>query len=71
MTKKQITVLIAIAAIMALTFSMKAVVANDDVTTNRDKSPAMTVDLTNTTRVLLETTFGEIELAPFSPIISA
>lgn len=66
MTKKQITVLIAITAIMALTFSMKAMIANDDVTTSRDKSPAMTVDLTNTTRVLLETTFGEIELALYN-----
>ena len=51
---------------MALTFSMKAMIANDDVTTNENKAPVMTVDLSNTTRVLLETTFGEIELALYN-----
>lgn len=66
MTKKNITVLVAIVAVMALTFSMKAMIANDDVTTNENKAPAMNVDLSNTTRVLLETTFGEIELALYN-----
>ncbi len=66
MTKKYITVVVAILAIIALTFSTKAMIANDDVTTDENKTPAMTVDLSNTTRVLLETTFGEIELALYN-----
>ena len=66
MIRKSITVLVAIVAVMALTFSMKAMIANDDVTTNENKGPAMNVDLSNTTRVLLETTFGEIELALYN-----
>lgn len=66
MTKKYITVMVAILAIIALTFSTKAMIANDDVTTDENKTPAMTVDLSNTTRVLLETTFGEIELALYN-----
>lgn len=66
MTKKYITVVVAILAIIALTFSTKAMIANDDVTTDENKTPAMTVDLSHTTRVLLETTFGEIELALYN-----
>ncbi|MBO4722034.1 MAG: peptidylprolyl isomerase [Muribaculaceae bacterium] len=66
MIKKNISVLVAIVSVMALTFSMKAMIANDDVTTNENKAPVMTVDLSNTTRVLLETTFGEIELALYN-----
>ncbi len=67
MTKKYITVFVAISAIIALTFSTRAMIANDNVTsTNEDKTPVMTVDISNTTRVLLVTTLGEIELALYN-----
>lgn len=66
MTKKNIIAMIAVVTVMALTFSVKAMVADDDVTTSEDKTQDMTVDLSNTTRVLLETTFGEIELALYN-----
>lgn len=66
MIKKHTTVLVVMSAIIALTFSVKAVVAKEDVTTVQEKSPAMSIDLNNTTRVLLETTFGEIELALYN-----
>lgn len=66
MTKKNIIAMIAVVTVMALTFSVKAMVADDDVTTSEDKTQNMTVDLSNTTRVLLETTFGEIELALYN-----
>jgi cyclophilin family peptidyl-prolyl cis-trans isomerase len=66
MTKKSISVLVAIMAAVALSLSVKAMVGNDNVTTGEEKTPAMTVDLTNTTRVLLETSMGEIELALYN-----
>ena len=66
MTKKSISVLVAIMATVALSLSVKAMVGNDNVTTSEEKTPAMTVDLTNTTRVLLETSMGEIELALYN-----
>lgn len=67
MTKKHITrLVVTVAAVMALTFSVKAVIANDNATTNDNKTTAMTIDLSNTTRVLLETTYGEIELALYN-----
>ena len=58
--------LVAIMATVALSLSVKAMVGNDNVTTSEEKTPAMTVDLTNTTRVLLETSLGEIELALYN-----
>lgn len=58
--------LVAIMATVALSLSVKAMVGNDNVTTSEEKTPAMTVDLTNTTRVLLETSMGEIELALYN-----
>lgn len=58
--------LVAIMAAVALSLSVKAMVGNDNVTTGEEKTPAMTVDLTNTTRVLLETSMGEIELALYN-----
>lgn len=64
MTNKNITVLAALVAIVVLTSGVKA--AKDDVKTIEDNSPAMSIDLTNTTRVLLETTFGDIELALYN-----
>ena len=69
MTKKNITVFLflAIVAVVAFSVGMKAMIADDNVSTNEEKTPAaMTVDLSNTTRVLLETTFGEIELALYN-----
>lgn len=54
---------VAVAAVV-LTSGVKAVATNDDVTTSEDKT--MTIDLVNTTRVLLETTYGEIELALYN-----
>ena len=67
MTKKYITVFVAISAIIALTFSTRAMIANDNATsTSEDKTPVMTVDISNTTRVLLVTTLGEIELALYN-----
>lgn len=51
-------------ATVVLTSGVKAVATNDDVTTSEDKT--MTIDLDNTTRVLLETTYGEIELALYN-----
>ena len=56
--------MIALAAVMSLAFGVKAG-SSDDVTTS-DKQDNMTQDLSNTTRVLLETTFGEIELALYN-----
>lgn len=64
MRHKYISVLIALAAVMSLAFGVKAG-SSDDVTTS-DKQDNMTQDLSNTTRVLLETTFGEIELALYN-----
>ena len=64
MRHKYISVLIALAAVMSLAFGVKAGSSND-VTTS-DKQDNMTQDLSNTTRVLLETTFGEIELALYN-----
>lgn len=64
MRHKYISVLIALAAVMSLAFGVKAG-TSDDVTTS-DKQDNMTQDLSNTTRVLLETTFGEIELALYN-----
>lgn len=58
--------LVAIMAAVALSLSVKAMVGNDNATTSEEKTPAMTVDLTNTTRVLLETSMGEIELALYN-----
>lgn len=58
--------LVAIMVAIALSLSVKAMVGNDNVTTSEEKTPAMTVDLTNTTRVLLETSMGEIELALYN-----
>ena len=58
--------LVAIMTTVALSLSVKAMVGNDNVTTSEEKTPAMTVDLTNTTRVLLETSLGEIELALYN-----
>lgn len=66
MTKKYISGLVATVGILALTFSVKAFTTNDDVTTKEEKTAAMTIDLSNTTRVLLETTYGEIELALYN-----
>lgn len=56
--------MIALAAVMSLAFGVKAG-SSDDVATS-DKQDNMTQDLSNTTRVLLETTFGEIELALYN-----
>lgn len=67
MRKNYITALVAATLVIAMSFSVKGVVANDDVSTSeKDQSKAMTVDLTNTTRVVLETTFGEIEVALYN-----
>lgn len=56
---------VAVAAVV-LTSGVKAVATNDDVTTSEEKTKTMTIDLDNTTRVLLETTYGEIELALYN-----
>ncbi len=51
---------------VAIALGVNAMIADDNVTTKENKVPAMTIDLSNTTRVLLETTFGEIELALYN-----
>ncbi len=66
MIKKYITALVAISAVIALTFSIKAITANDDVAAGEEKPTTMSIDLSNTTRVLLETTYGEIEIALYN-----
>ncbi len=64
MKQKYISVLVALAAVMALAFGVKAGSSND--VTASEKQDTMSIDLSNTTRVLLETTFGEIELALYN-----
>ncbi len=66
MIKKNITLLFVAVAAVLLASGMKAVATNDDVVTSEDKTKNMTTDLDNTTRVLLETTYGEIELALYN-----
>ena len=67
MIKKKSALLISVVATVAVTFSVKAVVAGDDVKATNDKSPqAMSIDLSKTTRVLLETSMGEIEVALYN-----
>lgn len=66
MIKKNITLLFVAVAAVLLASGMKAVATNDDVVTSEDKTKNMTIDLDNTTRVLLETTYGEIELALYN-----
>lgn len=66
MTKKNITVLAALVAAVALTIGVKAVTANDDATGKEKTAANMTIDLTNTTHVLLETSLGDIELALYN-----
>lgn len=66
MTKKNIILLFVAVAAVVLTSGVKAVATNDDVATSEEKTKTMTIDLDNTTRVLLETTYGEIELALYN-----
>lgn len=60
--------LASVAVVLALTVGVKAMV-NDDVTASpgEENTTAMkTIDLSNTTRVLLTTTFGDIEIALYN-----
>lgn len=66
MTKKNIILFFVAVAAVVLTSGVKAVATNDDVATSEEKTKTMTIDLDNTTRVLLETTYGEIELALYN-----
>lgn len=66
MNKKYITGLAAMLAVIALTFSVRAVVTNNDLKNSEETDTTMTIDLSNTTRVILETTFGEIEVALYN-----
>ena len=59
--------MVALVAIVALTFSVKAVSTGDDVTPQKeDTTTVMSPDLSNATHVLLETTYGNIELALYN-----
>ncbi len=65
MKHKHITILIAVAALITLTLSAKALAAGDDGTTTKQETAA-TPDLSKCIHVLLETTFGNIELALYN-----
>ena len=67
MRQKYFIGFVAIIALVALTFSVKAMSDDDDVTTkNNETAIVMSGDLNNATHVLLETTFGDIELVLYN-----
>lgn len=67
MRQKYLIGFVAIIALVALTFSVKAMSTGDDVKTmNNETANVMNPDLNNATHVLLETTFGEIELVLYN-----
>ena len=67
MRQKYFIGLVAIIALVALTFSVKAMSDDDDITTkNNETAIVMSGDLNNATHVLLETTFGDIELVLYN-----
>lgn len=65
MNKKFIYIFFTVAATFVFFLGVRAVIANDNVMSNLN-STVMSDDLKNTTRVLLETTYGDIELALYN-----
>lgn len=66
MKRKHITGIVTMVALVALTLSVKAVAAGDDDTTTKQETTMTNNDLSKCTHVLLETTFGNIELALYN-----
>lgn len=64
-TMKTTTVALLI-VLAALTFTVNALSVSDDVTTQDNENNSMTTNLDNTTRVMLETSMGNIEIALYN-----
>jgi len=66
MRRNYLFALTTIVASFMLTFSVKAAIDDNDENTTQIPVSTMTNDLSNTTRVLLETSYGDIEVALYN-----